>query len=53
MAGVLFPAASVGLIILPLMLFHQIQLIACAIIARRFGSDAAAVTIPPVGAKPA
>ena len=36
MAGTLFPAAQVGLIILPLMIFHQIQLIACAIIARRF-----------------
>ncbi|UZK66444.1 bile acid:sodium symporter family protein [Sphingomonas sp. M1-B02] len=35
MAGVLFPAATVGMIILPVMLFHQIQLIACAIIARR------------------
>ncbi len=36
MAGVLFPAAQVGVILLPLMLFHQIQLIACAIIARRY-----------------
>ncbi len=36
MAGVLFPAAQVGVILLPLMLFHQIQLIACAVIARRF-----------------
>ncbi len=35
MAGTLFPAAQVGLIILPLMIFHQIQLIACAVIARR------------------
>ena len=35
MAGVLFPAAAVGMIILPLMVFHQIQLIACAVIARR------------------
>jgi sodium/bile acid cotransporter 7 len=40
MAGVLFPAPQVGLIILPLMLFHQIQLIACAIIARRLGTRA-------------
>jgi sodium/bile acid cotransporter 7 len=36
MAGVLFPAALVGPIILPLMLFHQIQLIACAAIARHY-----------------
>lgn len=35
MAGVLFPAAQVGAILLPVMLFHQIQLIACAVIARR------------------
>ncbi|MDX3899426.1 MAG: bile acid:sodium symporter family protein [Sphingobium sp.] len=36
MAGVLFPAATVGPIILPLMLFHQIQLMACALIARHY-----------------
>jgi sodium/bile acid cotransporter 7 len=38
MAGVLFPPAMVGPIILPLMLFHQIQLIVCAVIARRYGA---------------
>ena len=43
MAGVLFPAAQVGIVLLPVMLFHQIQLIACAIIARRY-ADAAADT---------
>jgi sodium/bile acid cotransporter 7 len=42
MAGVLFPAAQVGLVILPLMIFHQIQLVACAIIARRLGERAEA-----------
>ena len=36
MAGILFPAASVGLLILPLMLFHQLQLMVCAVVARRF-----------------
>ncbi|KQM67487.1 bile acid:sodium symporter [Sphingomonas sp. Leaf17] len=46
MAGVLFPAAQVGAILLPVMLFHQIQLIACAVIARRY-ADAAPVTDPP------
>lgn len=40
MAGVLFPAAALGTIILPLMLFHQLQLIACAVIARRLGETA-------------
>lgn len=42
MAGVLFPAASVGVILLPVMIFHQIQLIACAFIARRFADTAPA-----------
>lgn len=36
MAGVLFPAAQVGVLLLPLMLFHQLQLIACAVIAGRY-----------------
>lgn len=36
MAGVLFPAAMVGPILLPVMLFHQIQLMACAMLARGF-----------------
>ena len=40
MAGVLFPPAQVGVILLPLMLFHQLQLIACAVIARRYGASA-------------
>ena len=40
MAGVLFPAATVGTVLLPLMLFHQIQLITCAVIARRLGERA-------------
>lgn len=35
MASVLFPAAQVGVIILPLMLFHQIQLILCTWLATR------------------
>ncbi|MCW3837410.1 bile acid:sodium symporter family protein [Sphingomonas canadensis] len=41
MAGVLFPAAQVGMVILPMMLFHQLQLIACALIARRLAQSAA------------
>ena len=40
MAGVLFPPAQVGVILLPVMLFHQLQLIACAIIARRYAESA-------------
>jgi sodium/bile acid cotransporter 7 len=40
MAGVLFAPAQVGVILLPVMLFHQIQLIACAVIARRHAGQA-------------
>lgn len=38
MAGILFAPAQVGLVLLPVMLFHQIQLIACALLARRFAA---------------
>jgi solute carrier family 10 (sodium/bile acid cotransporter), member 7 len=38
MASVLFAGQPVGLIILPLMLFHQIQLMACAALARRYAA---------------
>ena len=38
MATVLFAGQPVGLIILPLMLFHQIQLMACAALARRYAA---------------
>jgi sodium/bile acid cotransporter 7 len=36
MATVLFAGQNVGLIVLPVMLFHQIQLMACAALARRY-----------------
>lgn len=36
MASVLFPVAQVGLIILPLMIFHQIQLIICTWLAAKY-----------------
>jgi sodium/bile acid cotransporter 7 len=36
MAGVLFPAATVGPMIVPLMIFHQMQLMVCAVLARRY-----------------
>ena len=36
MAAALFPAATAGVLITPLMLFHQFQLLACAQIARRY-----------------
>jgi sodium/bile acid cotransporter 7 len=36
MASVLFAGQSVGLVVLPLMLFHQLQLMVCAGLARRY-----------------
>jgi sodium/bile acid cotransporter 7 len=36
MAGVLFPGPAAGVALLPLMVFHQIQLMACAVIAQRY-----------------
>ncbi|OAP26096.1 hypothetical protein A4R44_03474 [Amycolatopsis sp. M39] len=38
MATVLFPATAVGLTVLPLMLFQQIQLMVCAWMARRYAN---------------
>ena len=38
MANILFAGSSVGMMVLPLMLFHQIQLMACAVIARRYAA---------------
>lgn len=37
MAFLLFPAAEVGIMVLPLMIFHLIQLLVCAVIANRLG----------------
>lgn len=38
MAGVLFGGQVVALVLLPLMLFHQLQLMVCAVMARRWGA---------------
>jgi sodium/bile acid cotransporter 7 len=40
MAGVLFPPALLGPMILPLMLFHQMQLMVCAVLAQRYAARA-------------
>ena len=39
MAGILFAGHAVPLIVLPIMLFHQIQLFACTIIAQRYARE--------------
>ena len=38
MASVLFAGQSLGLVVLPLMLFHQVQLMVCAWLARRYAT---------------
>jgi sodium/bile acid cotransporter 7 len=48
MANILFPGHALGLTVLPLMLFHQAQLFACATLARRYRQrDAAPVRDVP------
>ncbi|UFN47340.1 bile acid:sodium symporter [Roseomonas sp. OT10] len=46
MANILFPASAVGLAVLPLMLFHQLQLFACAALARRYARRAEPAPAP-------
>ena len=43
MAKVLFASHSVGMIVLPLMLFHQLQLMVCAVLAQRYARRAPAL----------
>ncbi|GGE15197.1 bile acid:sodium symporter [Aureimonas endophytica] len=50
MATILFPASAVSLTVLPLMIFHQIQLFVCATLARRYAERAAARTRAVEGA---
>jgi sodium/bile acid cotransporter 7 len=40
MAKVLFAPGSIGMVILPVMLFHQIQLMVCAVLAQKWGQRA-------------
>ena len=51
MANILFPAAAVGIIVLPLMIFHQVQLMVCSFIAQRYKkkNDAALKANAPQG----
>ena len=49
MALVFFPAATVGLTMLPLMIFHQIQLVVCTLIAGRLARRADEASTPEVG----
>jgi len=48
MAKVLFAPSALGMIILPVMLFHQIQLMVCAVLAQRWARRAAQPAAMPV-----
>jgi sodium/bile acid cotransporter 7 len=50
MAKVIFASHAVGAVILPLMLFHQIQLMVCAALAQRWGRRAVESFPPPISA---
>ncbi|MCX5207957.1 bile acid:sodium symporter [Kitasatospora sp. NBC_00240] len=52
MAAVLFAAKDVALMVLPLMLFHQIQLMTCTVLARRWAAEAPAASDPTERATP-
>ncbi len=53
MAHVLFAAPAVGAVVLPIMLFHQMQLMVCAVLAQRYArrpilADDASVSAKPI-----
>lgn len=56
MANALFPASAVGTIMLPVMLFHQMQLMVCAVLAQRYpqmGTGGWFGVVAPAGTPPA
>lgn len=50
MAKVIFPSAEAGLIVLPLMIFHQLQLMVCAVLAQRYARRPETPTLDDKGA---
>ena len=54
MAGLLFAGPDLGMILLPTMLFHQMQLMVCAVLARRWAQEGKAeAEAPPAGRRAA
>jgi len=52
MATVLFGASTAGIVLLPIMLFHQMQLMVCAFLARRYAAgEKAPLRIAPAPAE--
>ena len=52
MAGALFAPAQVGMVVLPLMIFHQLQLFVCAWLAARYARAAEETPSAPTGDVP-
>ena len=50
MANALFSSATLGLVVLPLMIFHQLQLMACATLARRYALSGSAGVLAEIPA---
>jgi sodium/bile acid cotransporter 7 len=46
MATVLFGASTAGIVLLPIMIFHQMQLMVCAVLARRYAAGQPAEAVP-------
>jgi sodium/bile acid cotransporter 7 len=51
MATVLFGASTVGVVLLPIMIFHQMQLMICAVLARRYAAAQPTTNATPVAAE--
>src|SRR6185436_10878985 len=47
MANALFAASTLGFVVLPLMIFHQMQFMACATLARRYARGTALRALGP------
>jgi len=52
MAGALFAPAQVGMVVLPLMIFHQLQLFVCAWLAARYARTPEQAAPPPASNVP-
>ncbi|AZC31879.1 Sodium/bile acid symporter family [Pseudomonas chlororaphis subsp. piscium] len=52
MAQVLFAGSTMGVLILPLMLFHQIQLMVCAVLAQRYAKRPESIPVLMVQVDP-
>jgi sodium/bile acid cotransporter 7 len=51
MATVLFGASTVGVVLLPIMIFHQMQLMVCAVLARRYAAAQPEAKAVPIAAE--